>query len=551
MTSQVAILNQVGVALASDSAVTIGGSRTYDSVNKITPLPAPHQVAFMWSEGASNPANGLPWDRIVGRFVEQKLKKQKISLSKYADAFIKFMKEDELMFDDQVNSVIVAQSLYDWLMNHPTVASSQQILDTVDDNIHVLSDWKPTDDDPESLPVKLSSRAIEEIPNHLKYLHHHMGEILPMHHPTQAQYHSLKENLEQFHSSALEVVCKKFLEKWEMPEDGTNWSQLIKDICVMQMSCFPDPRQAFRRTRDRRQDDYHSPNFWLPMTTIAIVGFGSNDMAPEMVELRAAAVIIPTTTNRASGMKGEAQPYRETVYNIRNQNIGEYSNSRKPHGWLISHPQGRDERENNLSASAFIKPFAWNMEMDNILNGVHEDTLRYIIEKNIAGQEPTFYNQKPRPGVVFDKVDEWINLRLDESNNGIGEKTILKIKEALKSREVNYSELIQEYGVSEKIPLNEHNLSDVIRYNIMGNRFFQKAEEYEETILGSRENRRYGFRGVASLMPMKELTEFARTLVHIEKEICNWLQSVKSVGGHIDVAYITKEDGFRWVANKE
>tara|TARA_B100001105_G_scaffold44640_1_gene32914 strand:+ start:1737 stop:3344 length:1608 start_codon:yes stop_codon:yes gene_type:complete len=525
MTSQVAILTSEGVALASDSAVTFGDDRTYNSVNKILPLGGLHQVAFMGSEAALNPTNGLSWDRIIARFIENKLgEKQKKSLSEYADAFIKFMKEDELMFNADQNSRVVYNSLTNWLNSHTVIRQAGKIRTTADEAYHLLSDWSTTDDDedPESLPVKMHSRAMDEVPSFLRWLHRDLEEKSDIYPPfTPAKKISLKEDLEQFHSDALEMVCESFFDRWDMPEDGTDWPQLIKDICVMQMSRFPDPRQARRPTRNPRADDC-GPNFWLPMSTIAIAGFGSNDLSPGMVELRTAPVIIPTPSNR--GLKGEAKPYLETVFTIRNIGLKEIREEGDRTGFLVEKQSPDDPRENRLDAPAFIKPYAWNQEMDNILNGIHEHILRGTIEA--------------LPREVFDKVVEWIKLRLDEDHNGIGTATKLKIEEALKSREQNYPELIQKYGDFDEIPLNELNLSDVIGHNIMS-----KVNEH-------RVLRRQYFRTIASGLPIKELTELARTLVHIEAEICNWLHPVKAVGGDIDVAYITKEGGFEFVVNK-
>lgn len=49
MTSQVVLSNGFGVAIASDSAMTFGESRTYDTAEKVFPVPAPHQIAALHS----------------------------------------------------------------------------------------------------------------------------------------------------------------------------------------------------------------------------------------------------------------------------------------------------------------------------------------------------------------------------------------------------------------------------------------------------------------------------------------------------------------------
>ncbi len=68
-----------------------------------------------------------------------------------------------------------------------------------------------------------------------------------------------------------------------------------------------------------------------------------------------------------------------------------------------------------------------------------------------------------------------------------------------------------------------------------------------DPVMKARVDRRQGFRRVALGIPMKELAEFARTLIGIEAEICLWLRPIRSVGGVIDVATITKEEGFVWL----
>jgi hypothetical protein len=55
--------------------------------------------------------------------------------------------------------------------------------------------------------------------------------------------------------------------------------------------------------------------------------------------------------------------------------------------------------------------------------------------------------------------------------------------------------------------------------------------------------RRQRFRDAAEFFPIPNLADFAHSLVRMEAEICHWMDSVRSVGGPIDVLTITKEDG--------
>jgi hypothetical protein len=118
---------------------------------------------------------------------------------------------------------------------------------------------------------------------------------------------------------------------------------------------------------------------------------------------------------------------------------------------------------------------------------------------------------------------------LDErGSNGdrlIGERTKKKVLEALE-------------GTRDNDSLSDIDFSSLLEGSIMG------------PVMNARVDRRQGFRVVALGIPMKELADFARTLIGIEAEICHWLQPIRSVGGVIDVATITKEDGFRWADKK-
>ena len=49
MTSQLILMNGFGVAMTSDSAMTFGNGRVYETGEKIFPLKDPHRVAVLHS----------------------------------------------------------------------------------------------------------------------------------------------------------------------------------------------------------------------------------------------------------------------------------------------------------------------------------------------------------------------------------------------------------------------------------------------------------------------------------------------------------------------
>lgn len=66
MTSQLILLNGFGVALASDSAMTLGNKRTYETAEKLIPLPMPHRVAVLHSGSVA--IHGMPYSVLVNEW---------------------------------------------------------------------------------------------------------------------------------------------------------------------------------------------------------------------------------------------------------------------------------------------------------------------------------------------------------------------------------------------------------------------------------------------------------------------------------------------------
>jgi len=67
MTSQVVLANGLGLALASDSAVTTG-NRVINSYEKIFPLPEPHKLAVMFSNNSC--FMWVPWESLLSEWTK-------------------------------------------------------------------------------------------------------------------------------------------------------------------------------------------------------------------------------------------------------------------------------------------------------------------------------------------------------------------------------------------------------------------------------------------------------------------------------------------------
>lgn len=102
MTAEVGVLNQNGVALAADSAVTVGSetSKIYTSADKLFQLSEVDPVGIMVYGSAS--LLNVPWETIIKTFRSQSKKESLPHLTDYVDKFKKFLKNERLMFSMDV-----------------------------------------------------------------------------------------------------------------------------------------------------------------------------------------------------------------------------------------------------------------------------------------------------------------------------------------------------------------------------------------------------------------------------------------------------------------
>lgn len=102
MTAQIGILNKSGIALATDSAVTIQsdkGLKAYDTVNKLFTLSKFEPVAIMIYGNAE--FSGIPWETIIKEFREKLWDQKYQTLEEYAKEFIDFVRSGYIVNDDE------------------------------------------------------------------------------------------------------------------------------------------------------------------------------------------------------------------------------------------------------------------------------------------------------------------------------------------------------------------------------------------------------------------------------------------------------------------
>lgn len=91
MTTEIAVINRLGVALAADSAVTISGfgqQKVFDSGDKLFELCQDHSVAIMVNGNLD--FLGVPWELIIKDFRRAPLEDVPTSIAEWSKAFLSF-----------------------------------------------------------------------------------------------------------------------------------------------------------------------------------------------------------------------------------------------------------------------------------------------------------------------------------------------------------------------------------------------------------------------------------------------------------------------------
>jgi len=91
MTTEIAVLNRLGIALATDSAVTVGGpanTKVFNSADKLFELTCDYPVAVMIN--GNTDCAGIPWELIVKDFRESQGKQSRKTIADWATDLLSF-----------------------------------------------------------------------------------------------------------------------------------------------------------------------------------------------------------------------------------------------------------------------------------------------------------------------------------------------------------------------------------------------------------------------------------------------------------------------------
>lgn len=112
MTCEVAVMNRRGIALAADSAVTLGdGEKIYHSAEKLFPLSLSAPVGIMTYGSAD--FMGVPWEIII-KIYGQKLDGRRFeTLEQYAQDFFRFIEGTESLFPQSAQRAEISSFVKD------------------------------------------------------------------------------------------------------------------------------------------------------------------------------------------------------------------------------------------------------------------------------------------------------------------------------------------------------------------------------------------------------------------------------------------------------
>lgn len=118
MTAEVAVMNKLAVALAADSAITIGqeeGPKIYNTSNKLFSLSKYFPVGIMIFGNAE--FMGVPWETII-KYYRGKLGKQHFdSLQDYAQHLISFLERENIVLCTPESQELYVQRIVNYYLN--------------------------------------------------------------------------------------------------------------------------------------------------------------------------------------------------------------------------------------------------------------------------------------------------------------------------------------------------------------------------------------------------------------------------------------------------
>lgn len=115
MTSEIAILNKTAIALAADSAMSMGGeNKVFQSSNKLFMLTKNYPIGIMVYGNAR--LNGVPWETIINVYRKEKGEIELKNSEEYLKKFLDFISEKITWFTEEEQNELVGIASYSFFI---------------------------------------------------------------------------------------------------------------------------------------------------------------------------------------------------------------------------------------------------------------------------------------------------------------------------------------------------------------------------------------------------------------------------------------------------
>ena len=153
MTAEIAILNTSGVALAADSAVTVGTGnepKVYQTANKLFALSKYHPVGIMVYGQASFMM--VDWETIIKAYRTARGKDSFGTLHEHANDFLSYLENNRKLFDDNDQDAFIER-----IVKHEFVLLRDSVKEEID--LEIEQSGTVTDIQIEQIVKKASGTA--------------------------------------------------------------------------------------------------------------------------------------------------------------------------------------------------------------------------------------------------------------------------------------------------------------------------------------------------------------------------------------------------------
>jgi len=423
VTCEIAIMNTRGIALAADSAVSLGdGEKVYHSSDKLFPLAGTAPVAVMTY--GCDALMGVPWEIVIADYSSQLGNRQFRTLGEYADDFFMHVEDSRLMFPTEIQT--------GRFLSHARRIWSK----------YYAGPWREIMANP---PKRMKANRARRIDHLLKLLHadHKIWEKYPpINRAANFFYDELEELGDVSLSNADDIM-----------------DEIEKDLCELEEELFSTPDLPFgsQLPEDLREGLRTTLRHFLLRgafgggddSCIVFAGMGTGEIFPSVLHYR----------------------------------VGTMMNNRLK---LLT----LDEDHITPKITANILPFAQRKMIDLIIEGVHPDLKSRLPDLMEQCHPPRRKKNRPK--------DEWEDVS----------------------------------------PMSEWETTPTDRFRALVDS--EAMEKHSAPIMAA----------VAALS-RQDLAEMAESLVHFSRFRMKFLVNERdTVGGPIDVAVLSKADGFIWVKRK-